>query len=262
MAAFLADAHLIPIHMSGRKGVLMFEDSLVESRISHVSSGKRWTALASVTLQCAIAATLVVIPTLHPERLVLRMPAPPVLTPLPPKSPLRVERAEAASAPSSPNIIPSVVRRVLPPLFPSQDPITDDAPPTTVIGMNMSDGIPAALSIGTEWHGTKVSVASTRTAASKPMRISEGVSVGMLMVPIRPVYPAIARAAGVQGTVVVTAVISRAGMIESLRVVSGPPMLQSAALEAIRAARYQPYRLNGEPTEVETTIIVNFRMGG
>jgi protein TonB len=84
----------------------------------------------------------------------------------------------------------------------------------------------------------------------------------MLMMPIRPVYPAIARAAGVQGTVVVTAVISRTGMIESLRVVSGAPMLQNAAVEAIRAARYQPYRLNGEPTEVETTITVNFRMGG
>ena len=42
---------------------------------------------------------------------------------------------------------------------------------------------------------------------------------------------------------------------------AGPAMLQSAAMEAIRAARYQPYRLNGEPTEVETTITVNFRMG-
>lgn len=240
----------------------MFEDSLVESRVSHVSSGKRWTALASVTLQCAIAATLVVIPTLHPERLVSGLPAPPALTPLPPKPALRVERAQASSAPSSTNIIPSVARPVLPPLFPGRSPFTDEAPPTTVIGMNMPDGIPAALSIGTEGHGTKVSVAPARTAAPKPMRVSEGVSVGMLMMPIRPVYPAIARAAGVQGTVVVTAVISRTGMIESLRVVSGAPMLQNAAVEAIRAARYQPYRLNGEPTEVETTITVNFRMGG
>ncbi|HMF63098.1 MAG TPA: energy transducer TonB [Edaphobacter sp.] len=82
------------------------------------------------------------------------------------------------------------------------------------------------------------------------------------MAPIRPVYPAIARAAGVQGTVVVEAVISSTGSTESLRVVSGPPMLRSAAVEAIRAARYQPYRLNGEATAVETTITVNFRMGG
>jgi protein TonB len=82
------------------------------------------------------------------------------------------------------------------------------------------------------------------------------------MAPIRPVYPAIAKAAGVQGTVVVEAVISRSGSIESLHVASGPPMLQNAAVEAIRAARYQPYRLNGEPTAVETTITVNFRIGG
>jgi len=84
----------------------------------------------------------------------------------------------------------------------------------------------------------------------------------MLLAPIRPVYPAIARTAGIQGTVVVEAVISRAGSIESLRVVSGPQMLQNAALEAIRAAKYKPYKLNGEPVEVQTTITVNFRING
>jgi protein TonB len=84
----------------------------------------------------------------------------------------------------------------------------------------------------------------------------------MLLTPIRPVYPAIAKAARVEGSVVVEAVISRMGTIESLRVVSGPTMLQSAALEAIRGAKYQPYRLNGEATEVQTTITVNFRLAG
>ena len=81
------------------------------------------------------------------------------------------------------------------------------------------------------------------------------------MAPISPVYPPIAKAAGIQGTVVVSAVISRTGGIESLHVLSGPTMLRNAALEAIRSARYQPYLLNGEPTEVETTITVNFRIG-
>jgi protein TonB len=241
----------------------MFEDSLVESQISHVSSGQRWTALASITFQCAIGATLVVIPMLHPERLVLRMPSPQVLVPVPPKPPLRIERVQTSSAPSSTASISSVARTVSTRLFPSTDPVAGDAPPATFTGMNMSDGIPAALSIGIEGHGTRVSVAPT-PAASKPVRVnvSSGVSAGLLMAPIRPIYPVIAKAARVQGTVVVTAVISRTGRIESLRVISGPAMLQTAALEAIRAARYQPYRLNGEPTEVETTITVNFRMEG
>ena len=84
----------------------------------------------------------------------------------------------------------------------------------------------------------------------------------MLIAPIRPVYPSIAKAAHVEGAVVVEAVISQTGTIESLQVVSGPAMLRSAAVEAIREARYKPYRLNGQVTEVRTTITINFRMGG
>lgn len=60
---------------------------------------------------------------------------------------------------------------------------------------------------------------------------------------------------------VVEAVISPLGRIERAHVVSGPAMLAAAALDAVQAARYVPYRLNGTATEVETTITVNFRMG-
>jgi protein TonB len=84
----------------------------------------------------------------------------------------------------------------------------------------------------------------------------------MLLAPIRPVYPSIAKAARVEGAVVVEAVISQTGTIESLQVISGPAMLQNAAVEAIRDTRYKPYRLNGQATEVRTTITINFRMGG
>jgi protein TonB len=75
------------------------------------------------------------------------------------------------------------------------------------------------------------------------------------------VYPQIAVAARVQGTVVLEAVISGAGRIESLHVVSGPPMLQNSAVTAVQAARYRPYLLNGMPTDVQTTITVVFRLG-
>ncbi|WP_433964928.1 energy transducer TonB [Tunturiibacter gelidiferens] len=95
----------------------------------------------------------------------------------------------------------------------------------------------------------------------KTISVSSGVSQGLLIAPIRPAYPAIARAAHVEGTVVVEAVISRSGTIDNLHVLSGPVMLQNAAMDAIRAARYRPYRLNGEAVDVQTTITVNFRMG-
>jgi protein TonB len=75
-----------------------------------------------------------------------------------------------------------------------------------------------------------------------------------------PVYPAIAKETGTQGTVVLQATISRNGTIENLRVVSGPEMLQQAALDAVQQWRYRPYLLSGEPVEVETTVNVVFKL--
>lgn len=83
----------------------------------------------------------------------------------------------------------------------------------------------------------------------------------MLLTPIRPIYPEIARAARVSGQVIVEAVISKTGAIESLQAISGPPLLREAALDAIRAARYRPFLLNNQPVEVQTTITVNFSLG-
>jgi protein TonB len=125
--------------------------------------------------------------------------------------------------------------------------------------MGTPDGLPGGFGVG-DGHVPSVTVAPVKAPAR--INVSTGVLKGMLLAPILPVYPGIAKAAHVEGSVVVEAVISRQGTIESLHVVSGPQMLQNAALEAIRAARYQPYRLNGEPTEVQTTITVNFRMNG
>jgi protein TonB len=97
--------------------------------------------------------------------------------------------------------------------------------------------------------------------AKKPV-ISSGVMAGNRLSGADPRYPAIARAARVQGTVVLAATISRSGTIENLRVISGPPMLASAAEEGVRTWRYRPYLLNGEPVEVETTVNVIFSLGG
>jgi protein TonB len=77
---------------------------------------------------------------------------------------------------------------------------------------------------------------------------------------VQPEYPAIARSAGIQGSVLLQAVISKNGTIENLRVVSGHPFLVKAAVAAVMRWRYRPYFLNGEPIEVETQITVNFTL--
>jgi TonB family protein len=78
---------------------------------------------------------------------------------------------------------------------------------------------------------------------------------------VDPIYPPIAKAARVSGTVVLGAVISKTGFVEYLCVVSGPAMLQQAALDAVRSWRYMPYLRNGEPVEVSFQINVVFSLG-
>jgi protein TonB len=238
----------------------MFEDSLVESRVGQVSSSKRWTMLASIGLQVAVAGVLMVLPLLHPEAMPFRLEAPKVLVPLLPKPPVPVVVERTSTALSSSAAMPSVSPTVsLTPTLPGLHPVVGDPPPLAVSEMRMTGALPGGIvGVGS---GLVVSVAPARAPITR-LAVSTGVMQGMLIAPIRPVYPVIAKAAHVEGTVVVEAVISREGTIESLHVVSGPPMLQSAALDAIREARYRPFRLNGEPTEVQTTITVNFRMGG
>ena len=109
--------------------------------------------------------------------------------------------------------------------------------------------------------GTQPIVAVIKPGETGPLHVSKGVTDGMLLTPIQPVYPPIAKAVRLEGTVVLEAVISKAGRIESLHVVSGPDMLRRAALDAVAVARYRPYLLSGEPTDVQTTITVVFRLG-
>jgi protein TonB len=101
-----------------------------------------------------------------------------------------------------------------------------------------------------------------KAAPPRKVNISAGVELGLLIQKVTPTYPPIAKAARVQGTVVLQATISKQGTIEDLKVVSGPPMLQQAALDAVRQWRYRPYLLNNEPVEVETSVQVIFTLGG
>lgn len=241
----------------------MFEDSLVISQVQSISHAARWTALASTGLQFALAALVIALPLLHPEKLAFMAETPQLLMPLLPKPPIPVQPMQSSSAFSG--ITTPVATRPLtmPPMLPRFLPQpTDDAPSIASLpfGSGMADGTPITMAIGDATHTPRISIAPAHPS-NGPIRVSSGVSTGRLIAPIRPVYPEIARASRVEGTVVVEAIISRSGTIESLHVVSGPPMLQQAAIDAIRAARYQPFQLNGSPTEVETTISVSFRMG-
>ena len=99
-----------------------------------------------------------------------------------------------------------------------------------------------------------------KVAAPQKLRVSQGVTDGLKTHDVTPQYPQMARVAHIQGDVLLQATISKAGVIENLRAISGHPILVQAAIEAVKQWKYKPYILNGEPVEVETTIKVQFHM--
>ena len=112
-----------------------------------------------------------------------------------------------------------------------------------------------------------LSATSGKTEAPVPdlpesVRASAGVVQGLLLYKVAPVYPFKAKAMGIQGTVLLAAIIGKDGKIKQLKVVSGPTQLVDAAIGAVQQWRYRPYLLMGRPVEVDTTITVNFVLGG
>ncbi len=79
---------------------------------------------------------------------------------------------------------------------------------------------------------------------------------------VNPIYPDIAKAAHIQGEVVLIAVISKDGHIRQLNILSGHPLLTEAAVNAVKLWEYQPYVINGEPVEVQTKVTVISSLAG
>jgi protein TonB len=134
------------------------------------------------------------------------------------------------------------------------DVINNDANQSGVFG-----GIPGQGIVG----GTGPTMPPPKPAAA-PARIKQGgeVTAASIITQTRPAYPALARQARIQGTVVLHAIIDKDGKVAQLEIVSGHPLLVQSALEAVKQWRYKPTQLNGDPVEVDTTIQVTFTMGG
>lgn len=91
--------------------------------------------------------------------------------------------------------------------------------------------------------------------------LSSGDSEQHVLSRVTPEYPAVAKAAHIEGTVVIQAVLSKEGAVTEAQAVSGPELLRSAALAAVTQWKYRPFLLNGSPVPVRTTINVNFMLG-
>jgi protein TonB len=125
---------------------------------------------------------------------------------------------------------------------------------------------PAATSIATGTNGSELSALvntnaiNARRAPQETLRISQGVSQGLILKRVQPVYPEQARQMRVEGKVELQANISKSGSITGVKQLSGDPLLGRAATDAVRQWKYKPYFLNGEPIEIQTQITVIFKL--
>ena len=266
-AAILPRAELATAGFAPR---VMFSDSLLEFGVQR--KRKAWATTASFVFNCLAIGLMLVVPLLFTEdlpkaQLLTFLVAPPPPPPPPPPAAEAVQRVVhqiqtdmlSTGQLRTPTKIPQKVQMIK----------EDDAPPPMAATGGVVGGVPGGIPGGQLGGVIGGIVASTSSLAAVPklavvtpqrVRVSQGVTKGLCVHKVEPAYPPLARAARVQGDVVLNAIIDVNGQITNLQLVSGHPMLVPSAIEAVKQWRYRPYLLNGTPVEVETTITVIFTL--
>ena len=110
------------------------------------------------------------------------------------------------------------------------------------------------------WAELESGLDKENTAAEKPQaQVSAEVMERLVIHRVEPVYPAEARQANLQGIIALDIVVGKDGSVVSMRALNGPDVLARAAMDALRWWKFEPYRINGEPAVVETTVAVEFK---
>jgi protein TonB len=243
----------------------MFEDSLIESG-GRLKTKRGLTTSLSFLFEAMLLGVMILIPLLFTDALpktqlltLIVAPPPPPPPPPPAAAPVHIVKQVQTDIINgqlrTPTKIPKKVEMIK----------EDEAPPPVMAGVvgGVPGGVPGGQMggvIGGIISSTPVAV--PKVAAPTRVRVSQGVTEGMVLRRVQPNYPPLARQARIQGDVILQAEISKEGAIENLRVISGHPMLAPAAIDAVKQWRYKPYFLNGEPVAVETQITVKFSLSG
>ena len=243
----------------------MFEQSILVDG----DAGKKTGALfASVSAQIAGVGVLVLIPLIYTETLpVARLPFTlpmPVSEPAPPS----VENVKPSATAPRPNVfhapfrIPASPASTLPSVETAIDP---NAP--SVSGVLGASTVLAdfGLQLMQAEHPSppqslNTPVASPKPSVAEPLKVSSELQAAKILKKILPQYPALARQARISGTVKLMGIIAKDGTVQKLQVLSGHPLLQKAALDAVGQWRYQPTILDGQPVEVIAPIDVIFTL--
>jgi periplasmic protein TonB len=259
-------------------------DQLPETNPSR-NNKKLRTFAAAVFLQAVLVAGIIVLQMVMPEKLgrlhlltTLYMatppPPPPTSAPAPPNPEPRtapVSRKEAVTNTPVPTVkvTPQPVERpvVAPTAIPKDIAGMLEAPP--VVSGGIPGGVPGGIPGGTAGGipggipgGVVGGISNAPLPPPKePVRVGGNVREPKVVKLVEPKYPPVAVRARVQGVVVLEAIVTENGTVDRLKVISGPPLLVQAAVEAVQNWKYEPTILNGQPVPVILTAKVNFSLG-
>jgi periplasmic protein TonB len=211
----------------------------------------------SIAVHLVVVAVLLLIPL---SEIVQPVPAdrlPDFISaaPMPPPPPV-------ATQPSTrPPSGPVAASPAFPISAPDEIPPDSASPATTVDAIPDSTGVPAGEVGMIENLGPPIAVhAPEPPRPTGPVRVAQLPVTPRKIVDVRPVYPEIARAARREGTVIMEAVLDPTGAVTQLRVVRSVPLLDDAALDAVRQWKYTPSVYGGHPVSVLMTITIRFTL--
>ena len=238
----------------------MFEQTLLPEA---KDSRKPYSMALSLLLQILVIGALCLVPFVFTQVLPLMQLKSVLAAPPHPPAALKVKTQVTRGTIITPRTfrLTDLLIHALKPVSVTAASTSEPAPPS--VGMGDPNGVASGIFDGPAIVTQAPPPAPPAAVKPTPKKITVGGSVAAanLTHMVQPEYPPIARLSHIEGTVEFTATISKEGTIENLMVVHGHPLLINAAKEAVLQWRYRPTLLNGQPVEVVTDIVVNFRMG-
>ncbi len=241
-------------------------DEMVISSPHPKKTNKWWTVLVSTAFQVAFLAILILIPLIYTEALPKTMMATMLTAPPPPPPPPPPPVAAQVVHVKPQAHLMDAGKLMAPKVIPKDIKIIKEEAEPDMGAAGMAGGVPGGVAGGSMGGvlggviGGMGAPPPPKPKQSGPLRVGGNVQAAKIINRVQPVYPPLARQTRISGTVRLHAIISKDGSIQQLEVVSGHPLLQQAALDAVRQWRYQPTLLNGDPVEVDTTIDVIFSL--
>lgn len=260
----------IPVPLRAARAYTDFSDAFLSANLMGSPSRKR-TLTTSIILHTLLVAIPLLLSAWFTDTLDLRTYTQTLLVAPPPAAAAPAPPPTAAAAPRQVHrVLTSQGKLFMPSAIPKQIAMLKEEPlPPEPEGVGVFGGVPGGVAggvMGGLLEGIKAPEAPplppARPSVEKgPIPVGGDVRPPRIIYTVNPEYPLLAHQAGIQGEVIISAIIDSHGNVVDMKVVSGPPLLYSAAMKALGQWKFEPTYLNGEPVAIKWNASVKFRIG-